>query len=97
MSDATKVEYSTLPAPTALPFSERVSNGSRRSLRVRLRVLGVPTESHTPRPGRNEAETRQTLANMKAILERHDSSLDRIVKCTVMLADMGEWPAMNAV
>ena len=48
-------------------------------------------------PGGIEAETRQTLANMKAILERHGSSLDRVVKCTVMMADMNEWPAMNAV
>ena len=35
--------------------------------------------------------------NMKAILERHGSSLDRVVKCLVMIADMNEWPAMNAV
>jgi Putative translation initiation inhibitor, yjgF family len=48
-------------------------------------------------PGGIEAETRQTLANMKAILERHGSSLDRVVKCLVMMADMSEWPAMNAV
>jgi reactive intermediate/imine deaminase len=48
-------------------------------------------------PGGIETETRQTLANMKAVLERHGSSLDRVVKCTVMMADMNEWPAMNAV
>jgi reactive intermediate/imine deaminase len=48
-------------------------------------------------PGGIVAETRQTLANMKAILERHGSSLDRVVKCMVMMADMSEWPAMNAV
>ena len=37
------------------------------------------------------------ITNMKAILERHGSSLDHVVKCTVMMADMAEWPAMNAV
>ncbi len=42
-------------------------------------------------------ETRQTIANIRTILERHGSSLDRIVKVTVMLADMGEWAAMNDV
>ncbi len=42
-------------------------------------------------------ETRQSLANIKVILERHGSSLDRIVKVTVMLADIGEWAEMNAV
>ncbi len=42
------------------------------------------------------AETRQTLANIRAVLERRGSSLERIVKVTVMLADIGEWAAMNA-
>ena len=43
------------------------------------------------------AETRQTMENIRATLERYGSSLDRIVKCTIMLDDMGEWPAMNEV
>lgn len=46
-------------------------------------------------PGGIEAETRQTLENIKAALERNGSSLDHVVKCTAMLADMAEWPAMN--
>jgi enamine deaminase RidA (YjgF/YER057c/UK114 family) len=48
-------------------------------------------------PGGIEAETRQIFANIKSVLERHGSSLDRVVKCLVMMADMSEWPAMNAV
>ena len=44
-----------------------------------------------------QAETRQTLENIKAVLERNGSSLDNVVKCTAMLADMAEWPAMNQV
>jgi 2-iminobutanoate/2-iminopropanoate deaminase len=44
-----------------------------------------------------EAETRQILANIRAVLERHGSSMDRVVKCLVMLADMADWPAMNTV
>ena len=31
------------------------------------------------------------------MLERHGSSMDRVVKCTAMLADMEEWSAMNRV
>jgi reactive intermediate/imine deaminase len=42
-------------------------------------------------------EARQALDNMKAILERHGSSLDSVVKCTVFLADIKEWPAFNEV
>ena len=44
-----------------------------------------------------QAETRQTMENIQAVLERNGSALDRVVKCTVFLADIGEWPAMNEV
>ena len=48
-------------------------------------------------PGGIAAETRQTLENIKAVLEYAGSSLDRVVKCTVFLADFGDYAAMNAV
>ncbi|HEU4558144.1 MAG TPA: RidA family protein [Longimicrobium sp.] len=48
-------------------------------------------------PGGIEAETRQTLDNIRAIVEQSGSSMDRVVKCTVMIADMAEWPRMNAI
>ncbi|HWL38915.1 MAG TPA: Rid family hydrolase, partial [Gemmatimonadaceae bacterium] len=35
--------------------------------------------------------------SIKATLEANGSSLDRVVKCTVMLADIREWAAMNEV
>jgi reactive intermediate/imine deaminase len=44
-----------------------------------------------------QGETRQTMENIKANLEKHGSSLDEVVKCTVFLADMAEWAAMNEV
>ena len=48
-------------------------------------------------PGGIEAETRQTMDNIRDILTRNGSSLARVTKCTVMIADMSEWPRMNAV
>jgi 2-iminobutanoate/2-iminopropanoate deaminase len=48
-------------------------------------------------PGGVQAETRQTMNNVRAVLLRAGSSLDRVVKCTVFMADMSEWPAMNEV
>lgn len=48
-------------------------------------------------PGGIEAETRQTLQNIQREVERAGSSMDRVPKCLVMLADMAEWPRMNAV
>jgi reactive intermediate/imine deaminase len=48
-------------------------------------------------PGGIEPETRQTLENIRDVLARVGSSMDRVVKCTVMMADMAEWPRMNAI
>ena len=48
-------------------------------------------------PGGVEAETRQTLDNIKAILEQNGSSLERVVKCTLMIADMADWPKINPI
>jgi len=48
-------------------------------------------------PGGIQAETRQTMLNIKDVLEKSGSSLDRVVKCTVFMADMREWDAMNEV
>jgi 2-iminobutanoate/2-iminopropanoate deaminase len=44
-----------------------------------------------------EAEARRAMDNVAAILARHGSRMDQVVKCTVMLADMGQWAAFNAV
>ncbi|GMV10618.1 MAG: hypothetical protein AMXMBFR55_23520 [Gemmatimonadota bacterium] len=48
-------------------------------------------------PGGIQAETRQTMENIKDVLAKSGSSLDRVVKCTVFMADMREWDAMNEV
>lgn len=42
-------------------------------------------------------ETRQVLRNLAAVLEAAGSGLDRVVRTTVYLADMGEFAAMNEV
>ena len=44
-----------------------------------------------------EAETRQALANLAAIFAAAGGGLDRVVKTTVFLADMRDFPAMNAI
>lgn len=46
-------------------------------------------------PGGIQPETRQALSNVRALLLRGGSSMDRVVKCTVFLADVREWAAMN--
>jgi 2-iminobutanoate/2-iminopropanoate deaminase len=47
--------------------------------------------------GGMEAEARQTMDNVKSILESNGLTLERVVKCTVMLTDMSEWPAFNEI
>jgi reactive intermediate/imine deaminase len=48
-------------------------------------------------PGGIGPETKQALENIRAVLEKNDSSMDNVVKCTVMLADIKEWGDMNTV
>lgn len=43
------------------------------------------------------SQTRQVLQNIQGILEAAGSSLQHVVKTTVFLQDIAEWPAMNAV
>jgi 2-iminobutanoate/2-iminopropanoate deaminase len=81
------------PAGLKLPFSEAVRVGSMLYLSGSIGIDGTGTLV----PGGIEAETRQALANMGAALARHGSSLDHVIRCLVMLADMGEWGAMNEV
>jgi reactive intermediate/imine deaminase len=79
-------------AAADLPFSDAVRAGDLVFVSGQL-----GTRDGKLVPGGIEAETAQTLENIRAILERNGSGLDRVVKCTVFLADMSEWPRMNGV
>ena len=48
-------------------------------------------------PGGIKEQTERTLENLKAILEAGGSSLGQVVKATVFLKDLNDFPAMNAV
>jgi reactive intermediate/imine deaminase len=89
-----KVTYFAAPGAAAtLPFSEAVLVDRTLYLSGQL---GTDAELKLV-PGGVEAETRQALENIRAVLARHGATLGDVVKCTVMMADMAEWPAMNAV
>jgi 2-iminobutanoate/2-iminopropanoate deaminase len=90
---APTVEYLTAERTRPLPFSDAVRVGHM------LYLSGQIGSDATFKlvPGGIRAETRQTLDNVKRVLDRNGSSLDRVVKCTVMMADMSEWGAMNEV
>ena len=84
--------YHSFAAIPGLPFSEAVEVGDLLFLSGQI---GSDADGKLVSGG-IAAETRQTLTNIAAVLDRRGSSLDRIVKVTVMLADISEWQAMNA-
>jgi 2-iminobutanoate/2-iminopropanoate deaminase len=88
-------QYLTPYGPVTRPFSPAVRVGNMLYLSGQI---GTPTPTASAVvPGGIEAETRQTMENIKDVLQRSGSSMDRVVKCTVMLADMREWDRMNVV
>jgi len=80
--------------PKTLPFSEAVRHGDTLYLSGQM---GIMPGTMTLVPGGLAAEARQTLENIRTVLEANGCSLDDVVRCTVMLADMNEWPAFNEV
>lgn len=79
---------------TNLPFSEAVRASG---LLFVSGQIGAAPGSLSVVPGGIQAEARQALDNIAAILTRHGSSMDRVVKCTVFLADVSEWADFNEV
>ena len=75
-------------------FSSAVRAGDLLFLSGQVGVLPGTTDVV---PGGVGAETRQTMENIRAVLEHAGSSLAEVVKCTVFLADIAEYSAMNEV
>ena len=77
-----------------LPFSTAVRVGNMLYLSGQIGTLPGTRELA---PGGVAAEARQTLENIKAVLEFAGSSMDRVVKCTVFLLDIADYSAVNEV
>ena len=91
--DRSDIEYYTSEQLKGLPFSAAVRVGRMLYLSGQIGIDG----SGKLVAGGISAETRQTMENIRATLEQYGSSLDHVVKATVMLADMGVWSEMNKV
>lgn len=96
---APEVTYLTTPESEArgFPFSEAVRVGHMLYLSGQVGEVETASGETMLVEGGIQAETRQTMENIKEVLERYGSSMDRVVKCLVMIDDMSEWPAMNEV
>ena len=80
--------------PASLPFPEGTAVGSLLFLSGQLG--NVPGTLKLVEGG-IRAEARQTLENIATVLRGQGLGLGNLVRCTVMLADMAEWPVFNEV
>lgn len=80
--------------PAAGPYSQAIRTGD---LVFTAGQLGTDPATGELVGDDVAAQARQAIANLAAILESAGSSLDRLVKVTVFLADIGEWQAVNEV
>ncbi len=75
-----------------LPFSDAVRVGDLLFLSGQL---GIGADGKLP--AGMEAQARQTMENIGVVLKRQGLGFGDLVKCTVMLDDMADWPAFNQV
>ncbi len=94
-ANAPRAEYLTPFGAPVRPFSPAVRVGELIFLSGQIGTDASASGALVA--GGIEAETRQTLDNIKRTLEAVGSGMDRVVKCTVMMADMAEWERMNGV
>lgn len=86
---------STTNAPAAIgPYSQAISVGGLVFVSGQLPI--DPATGAFAEGGIKEL-TRQSLTNMKAILEEAGTSMANVVKTTVFLADMNDFAAMNEI
>lgn len=77
-----------------LPFSDARRSGD---LLILSGQLGNVPGTLELAPGGLEGQAKQTMENIKAIVEAHGLTMNDVVKCTVMLADMNDWAAFNEI
>lgn len=89
-----KKVIATTAAPGAIgPYSQAIDTGA-----FVFASGQIPINPATGTiPEGIEAQTRQALANVKAILAEAGLTVDNVVKTTVFLADMNDFAAMNAI
>ena len=93
--DKTAVRTEEAPAPfQGAPYSQAVKANGLVFVSGQLALKPGAKELSG---GSIEEQTEQVLANLGAILEEAGSGLDRLVKTTVYLTDLGDFAGMNEV
>ena len=94
MSEKTVVRTEAAPAPfQGAPYSQAIAAGGFVFVSGQLALK--PGDSAPS--GAIEEQTEQVFANLRAILEEAGSGLDRLVKTTVFLQNLGDFQGMNSV
>jgi len=87
------INTSKAPAPIG-PYNQAIEAGNT------LYISGqIPMNSDTKEliMDTRENETHQVMVNLKAILDEAGYDFSNIVKCSIFLADMGDFPVVNEV
>jgi 2-iminobutanoate/2-iminopropanoate deaminase len=90
------------PTPVSVPGLPPVNNTFSQAMRLGDVVyvsgqLGIDPATGHLKPGGAVAEYRRALENLRMVLEAAGSSLDRVVKTTVFMTDMGQLGPLNDV
>ena len=93
MKEAVRTESAPAPFQGA-PYSQAVRVGELVFVSGQLALEPGATKIEA---GGIAEQTEQVMANLKAILEAAGSGLDRLVKTTVFLQDLGDFQGMNEV
>ena len=95
MADKSVIRTERAPAPfQGAPYSQAIRVGGLVFVSGQLALR--PGESELVGSGIAE-QTEQIMANLAAILEEAGSGMDRLVKTTVFLTDLGDFGGMNEV
>ncbi len=90
-----KQAIATAAAPAAIgPYSQAVRIGD---LLYTSGQIALDPSTGQLVEGGIEAQTRQVIENLKAVLEAGGTGLQHVVKTLVFLKNMGDFPAMNAI
>ena len=91
----TKEIVKTTKAPAAIgPYSQAVKFGEIVFISG---TLGINPVTGQLADGGVENQTKQSLENLKAVLEASGSSFDKVLKTTVFIKDMNDFPVVNKI
>lgn len=82
------------PSRANVPFSDVVET---ENLLFLTGQIGKDHKAGTLVSGGIKAETKQVIENIRDVLEHHNSSLDKVVKCTVILKNIEDFKDFNSV